>query len=487
MRLKYLWLCAGLAAAACAPVNRDDAERAPAGAPSVSHQSLRTAVGDRVDRADAGRRAPEASGVAGVAQKFRNLPALRRFKSAQSASAADKPLRAQNPDVFAGDPKNPLHIAEHLCAMSIGSFPNWAMYPAYREFLAPGEEDAVAALLGFFESDYVGVYKSRFRAISRFYARHARCRLALADGENALPDRDFGGQPDNAGNLHFVFDQELPKVPNLPDYPAVSGGYDAVADSAPDAGCADRVMTKKDASQHSGCASEQNWLTEIEKAWDGSFRAGRVRIILKPDGFGSYILNSDIRRSYLEPLEIQRIGMALSPQNIDVAAKLLADACRRRTIACKAVGPYLKAAQETIAEVKRMWNDGVKFDASARTSIQLNPGRQNTRVTVSVDNDSGIRFKNIWLRTAESSPRYCELQNSFENSDDLPNSEQNIASPSFVLEPHARANAVCIIGNALRPDIALEFVYADATDPTDDDVSDANARAQSSNLADEPI
>ncbi len=476
MRLKYLWLCAGLAAAACAPANRDDGERGAA-----SRQSLRTAAAARSDRGGGGavRRAPEASGVAGAAQKFRNLPALRRFKSAPSAPTADKHHRAETPDVFAGDPKNPLHIAEHLCAMSIGSFPNWAMYPSYREFLAPDEEDAVAALLRFFESDYVGVYKSRFRAISRFYARHARCARVAADGEIAPP----GGHPDNAGNLHFVFDQELPKVPNLPDYPSVSGGYDAFAD----AGNADRSVPKIDASPRAGIDIDQNWLTEIETAWDGSFRSGRVRIILKPDGFGSYILNSDIRRSYLEPLEIQRIGMALSPQNIDVAARLLADSCRRRTIACKTVGPYVKAAQDSIAEAKSVWNASVKFGASARTSIQFNAGRQDTRVTVDLVNASGMRFKNIWLRTAESSPRYCELQNTFDNSENSANTAQNDVARFFVLEPHARAKAVCIIGNALRPDIAVEFVYADAAPPDDAAVSDADAQAHSENSGAETL
>ena len=95
---------------------------------------------------------------------------------------------AQSPSI--GNPSHAIHppsneeleqIAAFLCKMSLGAFPNWALYPMYREYLAPGEEDAIALMADVFEDEFSSAWRDRYRAIARFYANHALCLREQTD------------------------------------------------------------------------------------------------------------------------------------------------------------------------------------------------------------------------------------------------------------------------------------------------------------------
>ena len=435
---------------------------------------------------------------------------------------------AQSPSI--GNPSHATHppsneeleqIAAFLCKMSLGAFPNWALYPMYREYLAPGEEEAIALMADVFEDEFSSAWRDRYRAIARFYANHALCQridphaddapaleqnpspadllesesalalahranpsaagdpasesaLALAHRANpsatgdpasesalALAHRanpSATGDPasesaaalsnranpsaagdsqrivrDDLGNYHFVFDQQLPVVPNLPDSPK--------------------------------SPSADGWLETIESAWQGDYRHYKVRIILSIDDTGHVFLNSDVKHQYVEPLESQRIARYTSPEQLNLAESWLAGSCKRKTAACRDLAPFLDAAKSYTATSQELWANATSVKIDSMKTIQRSGSRQDTVVVFDIDNPSLNTFSHIVFATKETKPRHCELR-AFPDSlgDSLARLSERHTQP-FVANPNSSAKALCFIDGTLRPDIELKILIASYKTP----------------------
>ena len=415
---------------------------------------------------------------------------------------------AQSPSI--GNPSHATHppsneeleqIAAFLCKMSLGAFPNWALYPMYREYLAPGEEEAIALMADVFEDEFSSAWRDRYRAIARFYANHALCQridphaddapaleqnpspadllesesaLALAHRANpsaagdpasesalALAHRanpSATGDPasesaatlsnranpsatgdsqrivrDDLGNYHFVFDQQLPVVPNLPDSPK--------------------------------SPSADGWLETIESAWQGDYRHYKVRIILSIDDTGHVFLNSDVKHQYVEPLESQRIARYTSPEQLTLAERWLAGSCKRKTAACRDLAPFLDAAKSYTATSQELWVNATRVKIDSMKTIQRSGSRQDTVVVFDIDNPSLNTFSHIVFATKETKPRHCELR-AFPDSlgDSLARLSERHTQP-FVANPNSSAKALCFIDGTLRPDIELKILIASYKTP----------------------
>lgn len=384
--------------------------------------------------------------------------------------------------------------------MSLGAFPNWALYPMYREYLAPGEEEAIALMADVFEDEFSIAWRDRYRAIARFYANHALCQridphaddapaleqnpsladpldpesaLALAhranpsttgDPESALAlvhraNPSAAGDPasapalahranpsaagdsqrisrDDLGNYHFVFDQQLPVVPNLPDSPK--------------------------------SPSTDGWLETIESAWQGDYRHYKVRIILSIDDTGHVFLNSDVKHQYVEPLESQRIARYTSPEQLNLAESWLAGSCKRKTAACRDLAPFLDAAKSYTATSQDLWANATRVKIDSMKTIQRSGSRQDTVVVFDIDNPSLNTFSHIVFATKETKPRHCELR-AFPDSlgDSLARLSERHTQP-FVANPNSSAKALCFIDGTLRPDIELKILIASYKTPPAD-------------------
>ena len=395
---------------------------------------------------------------------------------------------AQSPSI--GNPSHATHppsneeleqIAAFLCKMSLGAFPNWALYPMYREYLAPGEEEAIALMADVFEDEFSSAWRDRYRAIARFYANHALCQridphaddapaleqnpspadllesesaLALAHRANPSATGDPASESalvlahranpsaagdsqrivrDDLGNYHFVFDQQLPVVPNLPDSPK--------------------------------SPSADGWLETIESAWQGDYRHYKVRIILSIDDTGHVFLNSDVKHQYVEPLESQRIARYTSPEQLTLAESWLADSCKRKTAACRDLAPFLDAAKSYTATSQELWANATSVKIDSMKTIQRSGSRQDTVVVFDIDNPSLNTFSHIVFATKETKPRHCELR-AFPDSlgDSLARLSERHTQP-FVANPNSSAKALCFIDGTLRPDIELKILIASYKTP----------------------
>ena len=396
---------------------------------------------------------------------------------------------AQSPSI--GNPSHAPHppsneeleqIAAFLCKMSLGAFPNWALYPMYREYLAPGEEEAIALMADVFEDEFSIAWRDRYRAIARFYANHALCQRidphaddapaleqnpspadpidpesasalahranpsATGDPESALalanranPSATGDSQRisrDDLGNYHFVFDQRLPVVPNLPDSPK--------------------------------SPSTDGWLETIESAWQGDYRHYKVRIILSIDDTGHVFLNSDVKHQYVEPLESQRIAKYTSPEQLNLAERWLAGSCKRKTAACRDLAPFLDAAKSYTATSQELWANATRVKIDSMKTIQRSGSRQDTVVVFDIDNPSLNTFSHIVFATKEINPRHCELR-AFPDSlgDSLARLSERHTQP-FVATPNSSAKALCFIDGTLRPDIELKILIASYKTPPAD-------------------
>ena len=393
---------------------------------------------------------------------------------------------AQSPSI--GNPSHATHppsneeleqIAAFLCKMSLGAFPNWALYPMYREYLAPGEEEAIALMADVFEDEFSSAWRDRYRAIARFYANHALCQRIdphaddapaleqnpspadLLESESALAlahraNPSATGDPESAaalsnranpsatgdaqrivrddlGNYHFVFDQQLPVVPNLPDSPK--------------------------------SPSADGWLETIESAWQGDYRHYKVRIILSIDDTGHVFLNSDVKHQYVEPLESQRIARYTSPEQLTLAERWLAGSCKRKTAACRDLVPFLDAAKSYTATSQELWVNATRVKIDSMKTIQRSGSRQDTVVVFDIDNPSLNTFSHIVFATKETKPRHCELR-AFPDSlgDSLARLSERHTQP-FVANPNSSAKALCFIDGTLRPDIELKILIASYKTP----------------------
>ena len=393
---------------------------------------------------------------------------------------------AQSPSI--GNPSHATHppsneeleqIAAFLCKMSLGAFPNWALYPMYREYLAPGEEEAIALMADVFEDEFSSAWRDRYRAIARFYANHALCQRIdphaddapaleqnpspadLLESESALAlahraNPSATGDPESAatlsnranpsaagdsqrivrddlGNYHFVFDQQLPVVPNLPDSPK--------------------------------SPSADGWLETIESAWQGDYRHYKVRIILSIDDTGHVFLNSDVKHQYVEPLESQRIARYTSPEQLNLAERWLAGSCKRKTAACRDLAPFLDAAKSYTATSQELWANATSVKIDSMKTIQRSGSRQDTVVVFDIDNPSLNTFSHIVFATKETKPRHCELR-AFPDSlgDSLARLSERHTQP-FVANPNSSAKALCFIDGTLRPDIELKILIASYKTP----------------------
>ena len=395
---------------------------------------------------------------------------------------------AQSPSI--GNPSHATHppsneeleqIAAFLCKMSLGAFPNWALYPMYREYLAPGEEEAIALMADVFEDEFSSAWRDRYRAIARFYANHALCQRIdphaddapaleqnpspadLLESESALAlahraNPSAAGDPasesaatlsnranpsaagdsqrivrDDLGNYHFVFDQQLPVVPNLPDSPK--------------------------------SPSTDGWLETIESAWQGDYRHYKVRIILSIDDTGHVFLNSDVKHQYVEPLESQRIARYTSPEQLTLAERWLAGSCKRKTAACRDLAPFLDAAKSYTATSQELWANATSVKIDSMKTIQRSGSRQDTVVVFDIDNPSLNTFSHIVFATKETKPRHCELR-AFPDSlgDSLARLSERHTQP-FVANPNSSAKALCFIDGTLRPDIELKILIASYKTP----------------------
>lgn len=394
---------------------------------------------------------------------------------------------AQSPSI--GNPSHATHppsneeleqIAAFLCKMSLGAFPNWALYPMYREYLAPGEEEAIALMADVFEDEFSSAWRDRYRAIARFYANHALCQridphaddapaleqnpspadpasesaLALAHRANPSATGDPASESaatlsnranpsaagdsqrisrDDLGNYHFVFDQQLPVVPNLPDSPK--------------------------------SPSADGWLETIESAWQGDYRHYKVRIILSIDDTGHVFLNSDVKHQYVEPLESQRIARYTSPEQLTLAERWLAGSCKRKTAACRDLVPFLDAAKSYTATSQELWANATRVKIDSMKTIQRSGSRQDTVVVFDIDNPSLNTFSHIVFATKETKPRHCELR-AFPDSlgDSLARLSERHTQP-FVANPNSSAKALCFIDGTLRPDIELKILIASYKTP----------------------
>ena len=348
--------------------------------------------------------------------------------------------------------------------MSLGAFPNWALYPMYRDYLAPGEEEAIALMADAFEDEFSSAWRDRYRAIARFYANHALCQRIdpHADDAPALEQNPSPADPldsesaaalspganpsaagdsqrivrDDLGNYHFVFDQQLPVVPNLPDSPK--------------------------------SPSTDGWLETIESAWQGDYRHYKVRIILSIDDTGHVFLNSDVKHQYVEPLESQRIAKYISPEQLTLAERWLAGSCKRKTAACRDLAPFLDAAKSYTATSQELWANATRVKIDSMKTIQRSGSRQDTVVVFDVDNPSLNTFSHIVFATKETKPRHCELRAFPDSLGDSLARLSELNTQPFVANPNSSAKALCFIAGTLRPDIELKILIASYKTPPAD-------------------
>ena len=238
---------------------------------------------------------------------------------------------------------------------------------------------------------------------------------------------------DDLGNYHFVFDQQLPVVPNLPDSPK--------------------------------SPSADGWLETIESAWQGDYRHYKVRIILSIDDTGHVFLNSDVKHQYVEPLESQRIARYTSPEQLTLAERWLAGSCKRKTAACRDLAPFLDAAKSYTATSQELWANATSVKIDSMKTIQRSGSRQDTVVVFDIDNPSLNTFSHIVFATKETKPRHCELR-AFPDSlgDSLARLSERHTQP-FVANPNSSAKALCFIDGTLRPDIELKILIASYKTP----------------------
>ena len=238
---------------------------------------------------------------------------------------------------------------------------------------------------------------------------------------------------DDLGNYHFVFDQQLPVVPNLPDSPK--------------------------------SPSADGWLETIESAWQGDYRHYKVRIILSIDDTGHVFLNSDVKHQYVEPLESQRIARYTSPEQLNLAESWLAGSCKRKTAACRDLVPFLDAAKSYTATSQELWANATSVKIDSMKTIQRSGSRQDTVVVFDIDNPSLNTFSHIVFATKETKPRHCELR-AFPDSlgDSLARLSERHTQP-FVANPNSSAKALCFIDGTLRPDIELKILIASYKTP----------------------
>ncbi len=312
----------------------------------------------------------------------------------------------------------PQDTAEFLCRYSRGSFPNWALWPAFDQYILPDEKEAIREINQRLTAQVPVSKRPKYIAIRAFIARNTICSPVLRDGLTAV-------QKDAEGNMGYEFIQSVPVIPNIPDIPL------------PESMAFEEQV--------------ERWARAFQNAWKGESYEHKVRIILSRDDHGKYYLRSNVRDSYAAPLSENDFRQYLDADRFDEAFEELAIICAQNEELCRNLTPLAVAAtkyQKTMAE--RFAAD-VEFDMKGMTNIATTGNTSYTAIELELTSHATDRaYSKIVFRTDEATPQYCTLQSERSNRDDMP----------LTLMPGQSTKAWCAVNGNTRPWTRIQFWIA---------------------------
>ena len=312
----------------------------------------------------------------------------------------------------------PQDTAEQLCRYSRGSFPNWALWPSFEQYLVPDEKAAIREINQRLMAQVSAPKLPKYIAIRTFIARNTKCSPVLRNGLTAV-------QKDDLGNMGFEFKQAVPIIPNIPELP--------ISDSL---SFEDQV---------------ERWIHAFQKAWKGDSFEHKVRIILARDDDGKYFLRSNVRNSYAAPLNENDFRQYLDADRLDEAFEKLAIICAQDEGICQNLTPLAIAAAKYQKSVTERFTNDVAFDIKGMTNIATTGNTSYTAIELELTSHAmDHTYSKIVFRTDEATPQYCTLQSERSNRDDMP----------IELVPGQTTKAWCALKGSTKPWTRIHFWIA---------------------------
>lgn len=312
----------------------------------------------------------------------------------------------------------PQDTAEFLCRYSRGSFPNWALWPAFDDYLLPDEKSAVVDINQRLIAQIPPSKRPKYIAVRAFIAQNTKCLPVLNNGLTAV-------QKDAYGNMGFEFNQVVPVIPNIPDIPIQNNlSFD------------DQVKL---------------WMRSFQNAWNGDSFEHKVQIVIFPDNDGKYYLRSNVRSSYAAPLNERDFRKLLDADRLDEAREKLAILCAQDKTVCRSLTPLAAAAAKYQKSIADRFAEDVEFTIQGMKNIATTGNTSYTAIELDLTSRAEERtYSKIVFRTDEAAPQYCTLQSERSNRDDMP----------LELMPGQTAKAWCALKGTTKPWTRVHFWIA---------------------------
>lgn len=335
----------------------------------------------------------------------------------QKQAPADSQADAQ-PDQASASPErlhDPQEIAALICKYSRGSFPNWTLWQDFAEYLRPDERDAVQYVSEQLTAQIPPRRRPKHRAVSKFIAAHTTCVPAIEDGMPVI-------SRDEAGVVRFRFSQKYPNIPNVP----------------PPFGIDEMPPT----------AQETAWLNAFERANTNPVEYERtVFVTVEPDAEHRYHVQSNVQKSYAEPLRARAFQQKMELWRFEEAFEHLTVMCVQSHPACAEFKAYYASTAAFRREKSARFARDVTVTQVRQTLVAPGAGGSYTAIELTLTNRGDQGFYGIVFATDEAERQYCELQSERTHRGDRP----------LTLGPGETRQAWCALRSDTGPWVATEF------------------------------
>jgi len=300
-------------------------------------------------------------------------------------------------------------IAQKICQLSDGPFPNWPRVDEFKQWLTTSEVAAVHRVERAFRKHISQQQMPIYEATSRFIAQNTTCDLKFKEND------DFN-------NIQYTFLQKTPFVPTATPQSTSHSTYNA-----------------------------DDYLAAYNAAWKGEARSRIVNIVLFKEG-SHWKLSSNVEKNFADPLDekeaISTFTTALDHGELDVAQWILLSLCAQDKKACSSYNDLYDAASKQFSVNAAFAQQYLVIDNLKLTAIVQNSILPYTAAKLSITNNSDKSISNITMKSTEPEPQYCVLQATRQKRGDDP----------ITIPPHQSVTAYCALSAQTKPFAQLEWL-----------------------------